>query len=96
MGYVMAGASQSVVITRDFLNGFDATYYDTGMSMGMIASLMRYGDWDKDTLKVIGDVAPCTGTPLTRSPGKATPPSTRSSTTAASPTRVATSCPTTR
>lgn len=57
MGYLMAGASHTGVITRDFLESFDGTYYDAGMSMSLIGSLMPYGNWNKDTLHLIGDIA---------------------------------------
>lgn len=57
LGYLMAGASRAGVLTRDFLESFDAMYTDVGMNMHAMASLMAYGRWDKDALKTIGDVA---------------------------------------
>ena len=57
LGYLMAGASNDGAVTRDFLESFDAQYTDAGMNMHAIAPLMAYGTWNKDTLKLIGDVA---------------------------------------
>lgn len=57
MGYLREGASHTGVITRDFLEDFDPTYYDAGMNMLLVGALMPYGNSNTDALKLIGDVA---------------------------------------